>query len=75
MSRPHENDENDVPFSMKTQTFENALQSPRPLSFEKVEDGGHGQESYCLHFHLTTLTYCKLLVKYHVNEPNERHLL
>ena len=27
MSRPHENDENDVSFSMKTQTFENALQS------------------------------------------------
>ena len=23
MSRPHENDENDVSFSMKTQTFEN----------------------------------------------------
>ena len=27
MSRPHENDENDVSFSIKTQTFENALQS------------------------------------------------
>ena len=27
MSRPNENDENDVSFSMKTQTFENALQS------------------------------------------------
>ena len=27
MSRPHENDENDVSFSMKTQTFENDLQS------------------------------------------------
>ena len=27
MSRPHENDENDVSFPMKTQTFENALQS------------------------------------------------
>ena len=26
MSRPHENDENDVSFSMKTQSFENALQ-------------------------------------------------
>ena len=27
MSRPHENDENDVSFSTKTQTFENDLQS------------------------------------------------
>ena len=27
MSRRHENDENDVSFSMKTQTFENDLQS------------------------------------------------
>ena len=27
MSSPHENDENDVSFSMKTRTFENALQS------------------------------------------------
>ena len=27
MSRPHENGENDVSFSMKTQTFENVLQS------------------------------------------------
>ena len=37
--RPHENDENDVSFAMKTQTFENDLQSGKRNSIGVVWTG------------------------------------
>ena len=48
MSRLHENDENDVSFSMKTQTFENDLQSGKIWKRNSIGFVWTGRISTCI---------------------------